>query len=852
MNKKEKINEIIRYLIIGVLTTIVSLAIYYGLVNTVLNPNNPTELQIANILSWIGSVIFAYITNRKYVFKSSNQNKLKEATSFVGSRVMTLLMDMGIMFLGVTYLKQNDKIVKLISQIIVIVSNYLLSKLLVFKEEKKRKSEKKNHKWFYLFYCLPFLDLLSYIFQNNNIIGYLQIVYKTVILLILIKGIYQHKKNVLITSGLLFYVMIQLIYFYCRNIDLLQGYNYLIQIIMLPLAIMYFQANKTKEITQTHLYRLFVLYLFVFLLPITFNINRNYNMKNGVMAILLCMLPMMINILYEHKNYLLKIFLFLLIILAIILWQSKVLAIGLILSILILFIKKHRNWRLIIISLLLATGTCIYTMKPTFTLIENKQYIETVLDDRIIISQENYEIFKNANLEEQIFGLYKIPDLNIKQNKIDLCDIFFTLGYFGFAIYTLILLVCLWKFRTSFNYILGLLLVLGMSVTSGNVLINSSLGLILGMFITVSNKKQSNVLIVSNMYPSKKYKHYGSFVKNCKDLLEELNFHVDLSVMKKHDNILIKALSYIFFYMKTIFISIFNSYDYYYVHFVSHSTYPVLLGKITGKTKLICNVHGNDIVPDYEFEEKNVKRSKFVLKFADKIISPSIYFKDVLINKYHFTNDKIIIFPSGGINQKIFKKLDRNKCLEELQLNNQYNYYGMVARIEKDKGWDTLLKAVNELKKKKKLNNIKILIIGTGQEQPLFTKMMKEYKLEDSIQQVEFVTQQDLVKYYNCMDLFILPTKRKSESLSLVGLEAMASGTFVIGCDLYGPREYLQNGINSLTFQNEKELSNKIIEFQEMNNHEKNKIKQNAFKTVQNYDITKMKEKLLMIFQNIE
>ena len=130
-----KYQEVIRYLIVGVLTTFVSLLLYYGLVNTILNPNQPIELQIANIISWIGSVLFAYITNRKYVFQSVEKKKGKEFFSFVGSRVLTLLMDMAIMFVFVTLLHMNDKFIKLLSQVIVIVANYILSKFLVFKKK---------------------------------------------------------------------------------------------------------------------------------------------------------------------------------------------------------------------------------------------------------------------------------------------------------------------------------------------------------------------------------------------------------------------------------------------------------------------------------------------------------------------------------------------------------------------------------------------------------------------------------------------------------------------------------------------------------------------------------------------
>ena len=58
----------------GVLTTVVSLGVYYALVLTILDPNNGFQLQIANVVSWIAAVTFAYYTNRKFVFKSNSKN----------------------------------------------------------------------------------------------------------------------------------------------------------------------------------------------------------------------------------------------------------------------------------------------------------------------------------------------------------------------------------------------------------------------------------------------------------------------------------------------------------------------------------------------------------------------------------------------------------------------------------------------------------------------------------------------------------------------------------------------------------------------------------------------------------
>ena len=84
MELYKKYREIVNYLIVGGLTTVVSLAVYYGCVLTVFDPKNPIQLQAANVISWIAAVTFAYYTNRKYVFESKTENKLQEAAKFYG------------------------------------------------------------------------------------------------------------------------------------------------------------------------------------------------------------------------------------------------------------------------------------------------------------------------------------------------------------------------------------------------------------------------------------------------------------------------------------------------------------------------------------------------------------------------------------------------------------------------------------------------------------------------------------------------------------------------------------------------------------------------------------------------
>ena len=131
----KKYEELINYLIIGVLTTVVSLATYYLLTLTVLDASNAIYLQIANIIAWLVSVTFAYFTNRKFVFKVQNKSNIREGINFYLSRISTLLIDMLIMYIFVSLLKFDNRIMKLITQIVIIILNYVLSKFIVFKNK---------------------------------------------------------------------------------------------------------------------------------------------------------------------------------------------------------------------------------------------------------------------------------------------------------------------------------------------------------------------------------------------------------------------------------------------------------------------------------------------------------------------------------------------------------------------------------------------------------------------------------------------------------------------------------------------------------------------------------------------
>lgn len=129
----EKYKEIILYVFFGGCTTLVNIIAYYVCAHPLSLATVPST-----VLAWILSVAFAYVTNRIYVFKSRSNGYvavLGEIVSFVSCRLLTGLMDLGIMFVCVDLLGLNDLIIKILSNVLVIILNYIASKCLIFRKK---------------------------------------------------------------------------------------------------------------------------------------------------------------------------------------------------------------------------------------------------------------------------------------------------------------------------------------------------------------------------------------------------------------------------------------------------------------------------------------------------------------------------------------------------------------------------------------------------------------------------------------------------------------------------------------------------------------------------------------------
>ena len=120
--------ELVSYVIFGILTTLVNIVVYY-IFGDILGVN----YVVSNVIAWFSSVLFAYVTNRIWVFESDNDNIIKEVVLFFGGRLFSGVIDTLLMVLFIEVLLMGDFLSKIIIQVIVVILNYVISKLIVFK-----------------------------------------------------------------------------------------------------------------------------------------------------------------------------------------------------------------------------------------------------------------------------------------------------------------------------------------------------------------------------------------------------------------------------------------------------------------------------------------------------------------------------------------------------------------------------------------------------------------------------------------------------------------------------------------------------------------------------------------------
>jgi len=131
-----KYEEIIVYLIVGVINTLISWAAWFLCAYTILDAQIVWQNILLSIISWVVGVVAGYFMNRKYVFKSSEPNIWKEFLQFSGGRIFTGVLDPVLMVLMVNIMHIHEGFSKIFVSVFVMIGNYIISKFFVFKKDK--------------------------------------------------------------------------------------------------------------------------------------------------------------------------------------------------------------------------------------------------------------------------------------------------------------------------------------------------------------------------------------------------------------------------------------------------------------------------------------------------------------------------------------------------------------------------------------------------------------------------------------------------------------------------------------------------------------------------------------------
>lgn len=346
-----------------------------------------------------------------------------------------------------------------------------------------------------------------------------------------------------------------------------------------------------------------------------------------------------------------------------------------------------------------------------------------------------------------------------------------------------------------------------------------------------------DILTVANMYPSETDPTYGTFIKNFYEQLCARNKsgRNNLVVIKgRRKTPLSKLAAYIGYYSRLCLALLRSQHDIIYVHTVTFPIPAIRLISLFRKLSIVYNVHGDDVLPDNRFKRLLKRFARKAVPKARMVVCPSEYFKDVTLREFPGLDaSKVIVSPSGGISRSFLSPKEQINAGNDLLL-------GYVSRIDNGKGWEIFLDALAQLP------DCKGVIIGCGAEEENLQDRIKALGLDRRVQFLGAKSHTELPEFYSSFDLFVFPTMRRAESLGLVGLEAMGSGTPVVASNMAGPAGYVDDGRNGYLFTpgNAEELAKKIKCYLGLDKGQRTQMSEAAYTTALAYEAEDIADKL--------
>lgn len=283
-----------------------------------------------------------------------------------------------------------------------------------------------------------------------------------------------------------------------------------------------------------------------------------------------------------------------------------------------------------------------------------------------------------------------------------------------------------------------------------------------------------------------------------------------------------------------------NQYDFLHCHTPIASAITRLAAK-KQNVKIIYTAHGFHFykgsplinwVLFYQIE-------RYLSKCTDVIIT--INNEDYRRAKSNFFSKKVVKIPGVGIDCAAIRKCIVNKGELRKKLNIPQNSFVLlsVGELSKNKNHEVILSALRQLKNRK----IYYLIVGKGKLKEKYTKLIKNYKLEENVKLLGY--RDDVYKLCKESDVFVQPSKR--EGLGIAALEGMAIGLPLISSNASGIKDYSENGKTGFCCNNAKEYA-KAIDNLYNNKDLRKKMSKYNLKKVEEYDISKTREIMKSVY----
>ncbi|KXH84106.1 glycosyltransferase [Sporosarcina sp. HYO08] len=306
------------------------------------------------------------------------------------------------------------------------------------------------------------------------------------------------------------------------------------------------------------------------------------------------------------------------------------------------------------------------------------------------------------------------------------------------------------------------------------------------------------IVVFSNMYPSKEHPTYGIFVKNQVNLLQNSGLSVDIQVidnpgrgkaatLQKYIGWLFKSLLYLLKNGKGLSLS--------HAHYAFPTGLISLIGKKLMDIPYVVTVHGGDIDKMAAKNNFIANLTKSILQQADAVIVVGEKLKEDVIQRFGVIERRVHVM-SMGVNTAIFRPIPKIEARNELAIPQNQQVILYVGNVIKAKGLLELIAAFEMLKKDDSARSL--YIIGSQKDQAFVAelrKLINEKNLPD-IHFQEPLGQANLARWMAASEVLVLPSHH--EGFGLVALEAMASGTTVVGTNVGGLSYLLNDGAGVL------------------------------------------------------